>query len=112
MLASPAAIKLMHPAGPGKTLDASAAERFRREARVTAALRSPHTVHLYDFGAGDDGTFFFAMELLEGIDLAALVRRFGPQPAERVRASCCRPATRWRKRTASAWCTATSSRRT
>ena len=85
MLASPAAIKLMHPAGPGKVLDASAAERFRREARVTAALRSPHTVHLYDFGAGDDGTFFFAMELLEGIDLAALVRRFGPQPPERVR---------------------------
>jgi hypothetical protein len=85
MLASPAAIKLMHPAGPGKVLDASAAERFRREARVTAALRSPHTVHLYDFGTGDDGTFFFAMELLEGIDLAALVRRFGPQPPERVR---------------------------
>lgn len=85
MLASPAAIKLMRSATPGKVLDASAAERFRREARVTAALRSPHTVHLYDFGSSDDGTFFFAMELLDGIDLAALVRRFGPQPPERVR---------------------------
>lgn len=85
MLASPAAIKVMHPPGFGKALDASAGARFRREARVTAALRSPHTVHLYDFGIGENGSFFYAMELLDGIDLAALVRRFGAQPPARVR---------------------------
>ena len=84
MLASPAAIKLMHPGLRGKA-DTSALDRFRREARVTAALRSPHTVRLYDFGRSDDGTFYYAMELLDGIDLAALVRRFGAQPPERVR---------------------------
>jgi hypothetical protein len=30
--------------------------RFEREALATAALRSPHTVQLYDFGEAEDGT--------------------------------------------------------
>ena len=59
--------------------------RFEREARVTAALQSPHTVKLYDFGRASDGTLYYAMELLEGIDLEALVERFGPlEPARAV----------------------------
>ena len=55
-------------------------ERFRREAEAAATLRSPHTIELYDFGETDDGTFYYAMEMLEGIDLQALVERFGPLP--------------------------------
>ena len=35
--------------------DADALSRFEREARATAALKSPHTVQLYDFGATEDG---------------------------------------------------------
>ena len=58
--------------------------RFEKEARATAGLRSPHTVELYDFGITDDGTFYYAMELLEGLDLQSLVRRFGPLPAGRA----------------------------
>jgi eukaryotic-like serine/threonine-protein kinase len=58
--------------------------RFEREARATAALRSPHTVQLYDFGETEDGTLFYVMELLVGIDLETLVRHFGPIPAERA----------------------------
>jgi len=58
--------------------------RFEQEAKVTAALRSPHTVELYDFGVAEDGSFYYVMELLEGIDLEMLVRRFGPQPPDRV----------------------------
>lgn len=85
MLARPAAIKLMRsPVDRFGLVHPAALERFRREARVTAALRSPHTVELYDFGTGNDGTVFYAMELLDGIDLGALVRRFGPQPVARV----------------------------
>jgi eukaryotic-like serine/threonine-protein kinase len=60
--------------------------RFEQEAKATALLRSPHTVELYDFGVTDDGVFYYVMELLDGIDLETLVRKFGPQPAARVAA--------------------------
>ncbi len=58
--------------------------RFEREAQVTAELRSPHTVELWDFGVADDGGFYYVMELLDGLDLEALVRLHGPVPAERA----------------------------
>jgi serine/threonine-protein kinase len=58
--------------------------RFEREARATAALKSPHTVQLYDFGVTDDGTLYYVMELLDGVDLDTLVKKHGPVPAERA----------------------------
>jgi hypothetical protein len=58
--------------------------RFEREAQVTASLSSPHTVALYDFGQAQDGSFYYVMELLEGIDLQSLVDRFGPLDPGRV----------------------------
>jgi serine/threonine-protein kinase len=58
--------------------------RFEREARATAGLKSPHTVQLYDFGVTDDGTLYYVMELLDGMDLDTLVQRFGAVPAERA----------------------------
>jgi serine/threonine-protein kinase len=51
---------------------------------VTAELQSPHTVHLYDFGITDAGSFYYVMERLRGIDLQRMVERYGPLPAERV----------------------------
>jgi eukaryotic-like serine/threonine-protein kinase len=59
-------------------------QRFEQEARSTAGLRSPHTVALHDFGVSDDGSFYYAMELLDGLDLEKLIERFGPQPPARV----------------------------
>ena len=49
--------------------------RFQREAHATARLRSPHTVELYDFGVSEDGSFFYVMECLTGIDLQRLDTR-------------------------------------
>jgi serine/threonine-protein kinase len=87
LLARPAAIKLIRPeklAWAGNTTAQLAIERFRREAQAAATLRSPHTIELYDFGATDDGTFYFVMELLDGVDLASFVTRFGPMAPGRV----------------------------
>src|SRR3954467_5373555 len=87
MLARPAAVKLIRPELLGSSSPAAAkimVERFRREAEAAASLRSPHTISLYDFGVASDGTFFFVMELLDGLDLETLVERFGPVPPERA----------------------------
>jgi len=60
-------------------------KRFEREAQATAALGSPHTIRLYDFGTTEEGSFYYAMELLDGFDLESLVTRFGPvSPARAV----------------------------
>jgi serine/threonine-protein kinase len=58
--------------------------RFEREAKATAALSSPHTIQVFDFGITNEGTFYYVMELLSGRDLETLVRDFGPLPADRV----------------------------
>jgi len=81
-----AAVKLIRPEllSSGRIDPAIMLRRFEREARATAALRSPHTVQLYDFGQADDGTLFYVMEMLGGIDLEKLVSRYGPVPAERA----------------------------
>ena len=85
LLARPAAIKLVRSGALGETAGADELlQRFEQEAQATASLRSPHTVHLYDFGRSDDGAFYIVMELLEGMTLESLVEQFGPQPASRV----------------------------
>jgi serine/threonine-protein kinase len=87
MLVRRAAIKLIRsPSGtdaPPIVAD-DLRRRFEREAQAIASLRSPHTVTLFDFGVADGGTFYYAMELLDGIDADKLVRRFGPVPYERA----------------------------
>jgi serine/threonine-protein kinase len=87
LLARPAAIKLIEQdvtGGNDQRIATDAAQRFEREAQAIASLRSPHTVELFDFGTADNGAFYFAMELLDGLDADTLVRRFGPIPAERA----------------------------
>jgi eukaryotic-like serine/threonine-protein kinase len=84
LLARPAAIKLIRPGASPSVIGSEAASRFEREAQAIASLRSPHTVNLFDFGIADDGTFYYVMELLEGLDAERIVNRFGPLPAARV----------------------------
>lgn len=86
-LARPAAVKLIRAEsirGVSADTARTAMERFRREAAAAAALNSPHTIALYDFGPTGDGSFFYAMELLEGLSLEDMVKTYGPLPEERV----------------------------
>ncbi len=89
MLARPAAIKLIHTdalkdsADPGTT-PGSYLTRFEREVQATAQLQSPHTIEVYDYGITDNGTFYYVMELLDGLDLQEAIQQFGPMPPERV----------------------------
>jgi eukaryotic-like serine/threonine-protein kinase len=87
LLARPAAIKFIRPqsiAGSNPEESQKLLKRFELEARATASLSSAHTINLYDFGVTDDGTFYYVMELLDGLDCDRMVRRFGPLPAARV----------------------------
>jgi serine/threonine protein kinase len=81
LLARQAAIKLIR--GEGDT-GPEAHERFRREAQTLATLRSRNTIELFDYGITDDGTFFYVMELLDGMDMETLVIRYGRLPPARV----------------------------
>lgn len=86
MLARPAAVKLVRPEllGHDQRSREMAIRRFEREAMATAALRSTHTIDVYDFGVAEDGSFFYVMEFLEGLTLDTMVRRFGPVESGRA----------------------------
>jgi serine/threonine protein kinase len=85
LLAREAAIKLVRPEMVRDPRVApKVRERFRREAQTLASMKSTHTIALYDYGTTDDGTFYYVMELLDGVDLDKLVREHGAQPAARV----------------------------
>jgi len=82
LLARPAAVKLIRSDVPGSGFEKQL-RRFEREIQATVSLDSPHTIEIYDYGTGDDGTFYYVMELLDGFDLEELVRDDGP-PAARA----------------------------
>src|ERR1700682_644807 len=59
-------------------------ERFRREAKQGARLRHENIVTLYEFGE-TEGTFYMALELIDGIDVEELVRQHGPMSPDDAR---------------------------
>jgi len=81
LLRRPCAIKLIRPdqAGDPQTL-----VRFEREVQATATLTHWNTIEVFDYGRADDGTFYYVMEYLPGMNLEDLVERHGPRPPERV----------------------------
>ena len=80
MLRRPTAIKLLDIE---KTTDEAVA-RFEREVQLTSQLNHPNTIAIYDYGRTPEGVFYYAMELLDGINLDDLIKRHGALPESRV----------------------------
>ena len=59
---------------------ADALQRFDREAKAVAKIKSRHVPQVYDSGVLEDGTPFLAMELLHGETLFNRVHKLGPVP--------------------------------
>src|SRR3989475_11948113 len=59
--------------------DDSFIERFRREAKNAAGLSHPNIVSIYDRGEAE-GTYYIAMEYLDGRSLKELIVSRGPAP--------------------------------
>jgi serine/threonine-protein kinase len=81
LLKRPCALKLIKPekAGDERTLTL-----FEREVQATASLTHWNSVEVFDYGHSADGTFYYVMELLPGMSLDELVKRYGPLPPERA----------------------------
>lgn len=58
--------------------------RFEREVQLCSQLSHPNTIEIYDYGRTRAGLMYYAMEYVNGITLADLIQRDGPQPASRV----------------------------
>src|SRR3954453_12978864 len=74
------AVKLLRPEY-GRDPDFLA--RFRQEAQSVAQLNHPNVVGVFDYGQGPSGPFT-VMELIDGEDLASILRRTGPLPARQA----------------------------
>lgn len=62
----PVALKVISPEYMD---DWAISERFKREAQISRAIRSPHVTRVYEFGETEDGHAFLAMEMLHGEEL-------------------------------------------
>lgn len=81
LLKRPCAIKVIQPEQVG---DPAALKRFEREVRSTAQLSHWNTIEIFDYGHTDDGTFYYVMEYMRGLNLFDLVQRYGPLPPARA----------------------------
>ena len=70
---------------PELLADHTSVERFTHEARMSAGLRHPNTVRVFDFGRiNQDGPLYLAMEYLEGESLETVLHKNGPLPPHRA----------------------------
>ncbi len=74
------AVKLLHERF---ALDEEFVERFRREASSAASLSHANIVSVYDRGEWA-GTYYIAMEYLDGRSLDSIVREEAPLPVDRA----------------------------
>lgn len=70
-------------ATPSSSMTVESRGRFEREAKVVAAIRSANVVQVLDYGI-DQGAQYIVMELLDGEDLGAHLKRVGRMPIHEV----------------------------
>jgi serine/threonine-protein kinase len=75
------AVKVVKPEQAGRR---DTLARFEREVMATARVRHRNIVEIYDYGRAGDGTFYYVMEYLDGLNLDDLVRRYGALPPARA----------------------------
>lgn len=80
-LRRPTAIKVMMPEGADAK---TAAARFEKEVKLASSLTHPNTITIFDYGHCCHYSIYYAMELLEGMDLEKFVKKFGPLSANRA----------------------------
>jgi serine/threonine protein kinase len=80
-LGKPVAVKVLHA---HLMSDEKLVTRFKREAKSASLLNHPHSIQIIDSGQDRDGTLYIAMELLNGRDLAQVIRDEFPLPLPRV----------------------------
>ncbi|MBY0458336.1 MAG: serine/threonine protein kinase, partial [Gemmataceae bacterium] len=81
LLKRPCAMKFVRADLASESLHAA---RFEREVRAVTTLTHFNTVRIFDYGRGDDGSFYYVMEYLEGPTLDQLVKAHGPLPPGRA----------------------------
>ena len=77
-------IRLEGLAAAGASLD-ELLDRFKREAQVSAQLKHPNIVTIYDIGDAD-GLSYLAMEFIDGVGLERVIASAGRLPVERAAA--------------------------
>lgn len=80
MLKRPTAVKLLK----SSVADDTTIARFEREVQLASQLTHPNTIAIYDYGKTEEGVFYYAMEFLDGLNLAQLLKLTSPVPVGRV----------------------------
>src|SRR5262249_11019272 len=62
--------------------DQDAVQRFVREGKAAAKLKSEYVAHVHDVGTFENGVPYMVMEFLEGLDMGELLKQRGVLPVQ------------------------------